>query len=99
MIFTRHIKEHNVLHIKLWYLTDAGPNKTKRKKQYQKIGEKRNNNANVSNVIYWRTFFLQKYTREHDKHESTPKLNCAGDVTEKNPSAPNLLFFSGIVRA
>lgn len=54
------------------------------------MGGKRNNNTNVSNVIYWRTF-LQKYTREHDKHESTPKLNCAGDGSEK----PSLLFFRG----
>ena len=48
---------------------------------------------NVSNVIYWRTFLLQKYTREHDKHES-PKLNCVSDGSEK-PSAVESFYFFG----
>lgn len=63
-------------------------------KKYKKGGGKRNNNTNVSNVIYWRTF-LQKYTREHDKHESTPKLNCVGNGSGK-PSAAKSFIFTGI---
>lgn len=48
----------------------------------------------MSNVIYWGTF-LQKYTREHDKYESTPKLNCVGDDSEK-PSVAESFIFSGL---
>lgn len=84
MIFTHRIKNWmKRSHIKLWYLTDA-------EKKIQKEKE-RNNNATWA-TLSTREHFLQKYTREHDKHESTSKLNCVGDGSEK-PSARIFYFF------
>lgn len=75
MIFAHRIKDRAAKRTSAYKIAVSngrrGPNKILKKNNGKK--GKRNNNANVSDVIYWRTF-LQKYTREHDKHEPYPQI-------------------------